>query len=153
MSALNFNQMIIDAVDAVLETMFFAAPMGPSPEPQEDSIPVLQARVEFTGKPSGNLRVSLCASSARLLAANFLGEDENTLTDGQIEQVVCELTNMLCGGVASQLESNQPFDLAPPELLPACCPHRCQAAPVATAQQSFALENGFLTVTLCVEPA
>jgi CheY-specific phosphatase CheX len=130
--------------------MFFSAPLGPA-EPKAGA-QVLEARLAFHGRPSGTLNVRLSEASARLLAAGFLGEDEETLTDSQPGQVVCELANMLCGSLVSKLENEESFDLSVPELLA-----DGQAAPDAEtppeARQSFELENGILTVTLRLRAA
>jgi CheY-specific phosphatase CheX len=151
MSEQNFDQLISGAVDAVLETMFFTAPLGPA-EP-ETSAQGLEARVAFHGRPSGTLEVRLSEASARVLAAGFLGEDEESLTEAQPGLVVCELANMLCGSLVSKLESEERFDLTSPALLPA----RTAAAVISeappVARQSFELENGILTVELRLEYA
>src|SRR6202051_1355377 len=92
MSERNYDELISGAVDTVLETMFFSTPLDQA-EP-ETGAAVLEARVAFHGRPSGALGVRLSAGSARILAAGFLGEDEETLTDAQPGEVVCELANM-----------------------------------------------------------
>lgn len=142
----NFHKLLSEAVDIVLETMFFSAPLGPAEEETGDA--VLEARLSFHGLPSGTLTVRLSEASARILAAGFLGEDEETLTDSQAGQVVCELANMLCGSLVSKLESEERFDLDSPELIrPRSEDAANQQAPLV-ARQSFELENGILTVTL-----
>jgi CheY-specific phosphatase CheX len=113
--------------------------------------PVLEARVAFFGRPSGFLFVSLCCPAARLLAASFLGEDEDSLTDEDVKLVVCELTNMLCGSLVSRLENDQTFDLTAPEMVLSPSNTPLRTAP-ASAQQKFALEKGTLTVSLFLEP-
>ncbi|HWD00320.1 MAG TPA: chemotaxis protein CheX [Candidatus Sulfopaludibacter sp.] len=145
------DRLIPDVVDAVLETMFFCAVLGPA-EPATGG-EILEARVAFRGRLSGTLGVCLSESSSRLLAAGFLGEDEESLTDAQPGQVVCELANMLCGSLVSKLESEESFDLASPELLP--CGNETVAGSGASpvARQSFELEGGILTVTLHLESA
>jgi hypothetical protein len=147
----NFDQLLSGAVDAVLETMFFAVSMGPA-EP-ETGPEVLEARLAFRGNPSGTLGVRLSAASARLFAAGFLGEDEETLTDSQPGQVVCELANMLCGSLVSKLEDEESFALASPELVPAASETAAGSQALPTARQSFELENGIITVTLRLEVA
>lgn len=145
MSELNYDQLVSETVDGVLETMFFSMPLGPA-EP-ETGAAVLEARVRFHGRPSGAIGVCLSAASARILAAGFLGEDEEMLTDPQPGEVVCELANMLCGSLVSKLESEESFELASPELVPA----GSDPLELPAARQSFQLENGILTVTLRLE--
>jgi CheY-specific phosphatase CheX len=146
MSEQNFDQLISEAVDGVLETMFFSAPLGPA-EP-ETGAGVLEARLGFCGRPSGTLSVRLSEASARLLAAGFLGEDEGRLTDAQPGQAVCELANMLCGSLVSKLESEENFDLASPAMVPAGSEDDARLEAPPAARQSFELEKGILTVTL-----
>ncbi len=147
----NFDQLVSGTVDSVLETMFFTAPWGPA-EPETGGA-ALEARLAFQGSPSGSLAVCLSEHAARLLAAGFLGEDEETLTDAQTGQVVCELANMLCGSLVSRLESEESFDLAPPELVPFGSETEAASSAPPAASQSFELEGGILTVTLHLEAA
>jgi len=149
MTGRNFDQLLSGAVDAVLETMFFAASLGPAES--EIGADFLEARLAFRGNPSGTLGVRLSAASARLLAAGFLGEDEETLTDLQLGQVVCELANMLCGSLVSKLEDQESFALASPELVPAASENAASSQAPPTARQSFELENGIITITLRLE--
>jgi CheY-specific phosphatase CheX len=164
MSEQNYDELVSGAVESVLETMFFSIPLGPA-EP-ETGAAVLEARLAFHGRPSGILGVRLSAASARILAAGFLGEDEETLTDAQPGEVVCELANMLCGSLVSRLESEESFDLSSPELVPAGSLADAGSEPLTTARQSaqaasvvrvfsesFELENGILSVTLQLEAA
>ena len=145
---LNYGQLLAGTVDEVLETMFFCFPLGPAEK--ETGPDVFRALLPFRGQPSGTLEVCLSEASARMLAAGFLGEDEEALTDAQPGEVVCELANMLCGSLVSRLESDRHFDLGSPVLLPA----GFAATPYpAVASQTFQLENGILSVTLSLEPA
>jgi CheY-specific phosphatase CheX len=145
----DFDQLIGASVDAVLETMFFSAPLGPA-EPETGGA-VLEARLQFRGNPSGAVEVCLSEPCARLLAAGFLGEDEDTLTSSQPGEVVCELANMLCGSLVSNLETKECFELTTPELV------RHEGAAVSqntcAARRSFELENGILTVALHLQTA
>jgi CheY-specific phosphatase CheX len=141
----NFNQLLTEAVDRVLETMFFTAPLGAA-EP-ETGATVIEARLAFHGRLSGSLSVCLSEPSVRLLAAGFLGEDEETLTDAQSGQVICELANMLCGSLVSKLESEKSFDLAPPELGPFESETAAGSDAPPAARQSYQVEGGILTVT------
>ena len=139
----DFERYILPAVTAVLETMFFSEPLGPSE--RDTGAANLEAHVSFSGEISGILGVRISQPSARSLAASFLGEFEETLTETQIAEVVCEFTNMLCGWIVSKPESRACFDLGSPELLSACCE---QTLALPAAQESFAIENGTLTVSL-----
>jgi CheY-specific phosphatase CheX len=141
-----FERTFVPAVEAVLETMFFSAPLGLAESDLSClSCSKLEARVAFSGKVSGILDVRVSAASARSLAASFLGEDEESLPDAEIAQVVCELANMLCGWMVSKPESEGSFDLDAPEMV-AGDSERPLGIPIL--QQSFALESGTLTVSL-----
>ena len=151
MTKQNPDQLISEAVDAVLETMFFSAVLGPAEPETGDEI--LEARVAFRGRLSGTLGVRLSETSARLMAAGFLGEDEDSLTDTQPDQVACELANMLCGSLLSKVESEESFDLASPELVPVESETVAVSDAPPAARQSFELEGGILTVTLLLKVA
>ena len=150
MTKQHHDQLLSDAVIAVLETMFFAE-ATPAPE-AEATTAFIKARVAFHGRPSGILTVSLSAATARVLATGFLGEDEECLDDAQPGEIVCELANMLCGSLLSQMESKEIFDLASPQLVLAgslCAESELRPA----ASQSFAIDDGILTAILYLEAA
>lgn len=134
------TEILLQATQQVLETMFFTSVMGDRDTPPDG--PCVDARVSFRGSPSGVFGLRLSASAARSIASNFLGaEDENELTDEQIGQVVCETTNMICGAVLSRVESDSVFDIALPELAP---------APTGWTR-SLDLDNGAVMVALSLE--
>jgi CheY-specific phosphatase CheX len=139
----HFDHLLEPAVTAVLETMFFSEPLGSS-EP-DSSAGKLEVRVPFSGEVSGVLEIRISKASARSLAASFLGESEESLTQSQTAQVVCELANMLCGWIVSKPGSQGSFDLGSPELL---SPENDRPIGVPASQQSFGVENGTLTLSL-----
>jgi hypothetical protein len=65
-----------------------------------------------TGNGSGKCRLG--AAGARTLAANFLGQDEAEIHDAQMEDVFCELSNMICGAFLSRLGDESVYDLSQP---------------------------------------
>jgi CheY-specific phosphatase CheX len=139
----DYESLLAPAVDAVLETMFFSQSLGPSdPDPGAAN---LKVRVPFSGEFSGILEVRISHASAPSLAASFLGESEESLTESQTAQVICELANMLCGWIVSKPGPQGCFDLGSPELLSTGCE---QPVGIPACQQSFAVENGTLTVSL-----
>lgn len=137
---------VSEAVNKVLETMFFSVPLGSS-EP-ETGAPVLEARLAFHGRPGGTFLLSLSAPSARMLAADFLGEEPETLTDSAPGHAVCELANMICGTLLSQVASEVSFQLDAPELVAPGAENAHLPETPPAVQRSFQLENGILTVTL-----
>ncbi len=81
--------------------------------------------------------------SARTIAADFLALDAESLAPDQVEDVICELANMICGAALSRLESETSFRLGKPEILPG------GAAPrTVHAARSVDLGHGTLTVLL-----
>ena len=113
---------ILPALDAaireVLERMFFretAEATDPAAAAGADAVAV---RLAFEGEPPGWLRLRVAAALARSLAADFLGMDEAQVFPGQVESVMCELANMICGSLLSQLEGDSAFRLCPPSTEP-----------------------------------
>lgn len=140
MNAGDFKCYIAPAVASVLESMFFSEAEG-SCEPSR-GIEDVRARVSFSGKVCGVLEIRISKASACSLAASFLGEAEEALSGDQIGQVICELANMLCGWIVSKEDWRGVWELGSPELLSAD-----EEDPDGVAE-SFALENGSLTVLL-----
>jgi CheY-specific phosphatase CheX len=111
MPEIDFQQIFLEAASEVLETMFFA---GVEERPATDEgVPQVAAELGFHGSPSGRFGVQVSFETGREIAANFLGLDE--ATDAQVAEVVCELSNMLCGSVLSRIEAGARFELLHPE--------------------------------------
>jgi hypothetical protein len=98
-----------------LEKMFFIQCLGESLE--FESEPQFVAHLTFEGDPSGALTLSVRASAARSVAADFLAAEEPDLSEQEIGEVVCELANMICGSVLSRVESSATFRLASPRIV------------------------------------
>ena len=140
MNAGDFKCHIAPAVASVLESMFFSEAEGTC-EPSR-GIDDVRARVPFSGEVCGVLGVRISESSARGLAASFLGEAEELLSEAQIAQVICELANILCGWIVSKEDWGGVWELGSPELLSA------EEGELEGVQESFALEGGNLTISL-----
>jgi CheY-specific phosphatase CheX len=155
MSEVNLPGLFTEMVSSSLETMFFTLPLDlldPADIPEGASEgDEIESRLSFHGTPSGVFHLRISVSGARLIAAAFLGEDEDSLSRAETEQVVCELANMLCGSMVSRLESDRSIDLSAPELVPTGTLDVLQGP--LTVCQSFELERGFLTVSLRLETA
>lgn len=108
------------AAQTVLETMFFTTVV--EPDEAEESPPagdLVSARVRFRGRPDGMMLVTLPQSAARAIAATFLGVDEDDgLSEAQVDGVIREMANMICGAALSWLERDATFHLESPELVP-----------------------------------
>jgi CheY-specific phosphatase CheX len=131
------------AAQDVLETMFFATVFGNAEAAEPSLEPELLARLTFRGTPSGVFHLCVPRGTARSIAADFLGaEEEADLTEAQVEGVVCELLNMISGDALSRLESKETIELTPPSLVNAL-----ELPPEADVIRiSLELESGTLTL-------
>jgi len=141
--------MLFDSASEVLETMFFTSIVGDAAR-EDSGAGSLSASLTFRGNPSGKFGVSLSPGTPRSIAANFLGLEEEALSDAQIGEVVCELANMLCGSVLSRLEKHNRFELLQPELQPQEVPSSTECNRVSRV---IALEEGTLGLWLDLEQA
>jgi CheY-specific phosphatase CheX len=101
------------AVEEVLETMFFTAVLGSAagPPPHESQRTAtatgekrdLTAELSFQGDLAGRVLISVSSNLARVIAASFLGSEEDDVSDSQTCEVICELANMICGSALSRL--------------------------------------------------
>lgn len=118
------HQWLSQAAAEVLETMFFTTLAEEAAEPGEAepaepvAAPCLSVRLSFRGAVSGRLGIRVPPDTGRRIAANFLGIEPAEATGAQIEDVLCELSNMLCGSVLSRLQSESVFELLRPEIGP-----------------------------------
>lgn len=114
MSRIDLQRVFLESAGEVLETMFFTGVADETGE--ENSLPLISAELAFHGNPSGRFGVRMPVPTGRLIAANFLGLDESEVSDRQLEDVVCELSNMFCGSVLSRIEAGARFELTHPEI-------------------------------------
>jgi CheY-specific phosphatase CheX len=133
----NFDQLVNASASEVLETMFFTGVIGEAESLPSDG---LTTRLNFRGTPSGSVGVSLSRESSRQIAAGFLAEEEQGISQDRVDEVICELTNMLCGSLLSKIESDGAFELSHPELAP--LPGNPEYS------RNFEIENGTLGVWL-----
>jgi CheY-specific phosphatase CheX len=133
----------------VLETMFFTEVYGERGEFGPALAEGLQARLHFTGQRAGEFRIAIAPGSARRIAANFLGsEDEAGMPECQVRDVTCELANMICGSVLSRLAADVAFELSHPELSAAS---DGDFAWVGCAAGTFDFEKGSLSAAIRFE--
>jgi len=136
------------AAEEVLEKMFFVQPLEEHSGGADDSGTVLSAELTFEGAPSGSLTLAVSESAARQIAADFLGEDEGGVSDRKVQEVVCELANMICGSVLSRVESETTFRLAAPRLLASDERRLLPESADESAVFTLELANGSLTATV-----
>jgi CheY-specific phosphatase CheX len=133
------------AFTEVLETMFFTSVVDTCPgRGVPAGAPAVSSRLTFRGDPSGVFEIGITQDAARSLAASFLGEEEQELSEGRAGDVVCELANMLCGSVLSRIGGDFTFDLSHPEIVPA-------ALEAPDTSLCFELPEGMLAVSIRFE--
>ena len=140
---------LADAVTEVLETMFFTTLAG-DVSPEAPGAPWIAASLSFRGAPPGRFGVRLPLTAARVIAANFLGRDEESLSGREVGEVTCELANILCGSLLSRLEKNTRFELSQPAFTLEVPGGQAEDQPV---RQRFELEEGPLELWLELDPA
>ena len=156
MKAIEFTGLVPECCSEVLDAMYFTTLLGSEvleslPGALLGRLPAEGApfsfSLRFVGDISGRFGVSLDFPTARSLAANFLGEDEAEVSPGAVEEVVGELSNMLCGSVMSRVEGENKFVLSHPE----------PASPLAISAADDVLvsaletDSGVITVWVAVE--
>ena len=104
------------AAGDVLETMFFSSVIGETPVSTAPPVDGIAARLMFSGARAGAFALRLTGGAAQVIAANFLAEETDEPTKGQVQEVVCELANMMCGSVLSRLDRGAHFDLGQPAM-------------------------------------
>jgi CheY-specific phosphatase CheX len=143
MTADEMNQMLGDSAAEVLERMFFASLADECESVDVAGEPWISASLVFRGDPPGKFGVRAPRSTGRKVAASFLGLEEDTVTEAQTGEVICELANMVCGSVLSGLESETRFELSHPEVEPTG-----DGTARATASRVLELEEGPVAVWL-----
>jgi hypothetical protein len=137
------EQLLSRATEDVLEKMFFAG-CTEAPTGSFHDDPTIAVRMAFDGERRGELALRISSIAARTLAADFLGADtEDGPGEAQVEEVVRELANMICGDALSGLE-REPLHLAVPQIIPSSD----FAVPATGSFRSFDLGEGALTVVL-----
>jgi len=107
---------VAGAAGAVLETMFFAELEPCPPVEEEERLRMMAVRVGFDGGLRGEFRIGFAERLARALTAAFLGTDENDVTETEVDQVIRETANMICGAALSRIEADEDMRLETPAL-------------------------------------
>ena len=105
-----------DSVKEVLEKMFFVEPVEEQFPTAESGSGAIAVGLAFDGSPSGSLCLCVGNDAARQIAADFLGEGDDSLPVQKVQEVICELANMICGSFLSHVETSTTFRLASPHL-------------------------------------
>jgi len=136
----------------VLEKMFFIRGVDTAGVPP--SAAERLAEMTFEGDPPGRFTLRATGPAARSIAADFLGAEESELPDREVDDVVCELANMICGSVLSRVESGTIFHLASPRIVePHIQPQLPNAArrPPRVATHAIEISGGVLVASIQTE--
>ncbi len=99
----------------VLETMFFLFPESlEEGEILRSRGPFFRSSVTIAGPQSIRIGLQVPQSLARKMAANFLGTDEDQISQAEMEDILKETSNMLAGSFLSKLEASAAFKLQTP---------------------------------------
>ncbi len=141
------ERLLSESAEDVLETMFFTCRAEEAPGGAEaDAGPFVEIR--FRGNPPGVFHQRLGRRAAAELAAFFLGAaSPEEVSAAEVDNVLRELANVICGRALSRIESDSTFDLSSPEILAGT-----PAAPAGCAAHCLLpLESGQLEVWLVLE--
>jgi len=79
--------------------------------------PIIAAKLSFSGPLSGYAVFCIPKKSALSITADFMGKDEQEISDDQIDGTVKEIINMIIGNTFSLYDPEAVFDLGVPELV------------------------------------
>ena len=151
MQGSDLQRIFFESASEVLEAMFFAGVTEEVSQPVGNA--VISAELTFHGNPSGRFGIQIAHATSRVIAASFLGLDETEVSEEQIVDVVCELTNMICGSVLSRVEAGARFELMHPEIDLGNADWRLAKNAVGA---TFGVEEGSVTLWMIfdeIEPA
>jgi CheY-specific phosphatase CheX len=145
MSAVDLTPVLAEACSEVLETMYFTGVMSN----EFASAPIngewICMRLEFRGFRTGCLGVRTPLRTARILAESFLGAEPETISETNCEEVLGEMTNMICGAALKRLAHEQRSDMSHPETE---SPSWSDSWLHHTVARMFELEEGALGIWL-----
>lgn len=147
MEPTDFQSLMTSSADEVLNSMFFVGVESNGDESALAGEEWIAARVVFSGPRSGAFGIGAPLSTAKMLAANFLGQDEAKIQEAQMVEVLCELSNMICGAFLSRLGNESVYDLTHP-----VCDVAVSPAEDGEVCQWLQLDEGQLRVWLRMEP-
>ncbi|HTP85848.1 MAG TPA: chemotaxis protein CheX [Bryobacteraceae bacterium] len=105
---------VAEAARSVLETMFFAEVEACAPLTAEQQQNMTGVAVQFDGGMRGEFLIGFDPRVAGVLASGFLGADEADVSPAEVEQVLCETANMICGAALSHIEAEDHMRLGTP---------------------------------------
>jgi len=79
--------------------------------------PIIAAKLDFDGPLSGYAVFCIPKKPALFITADFMGKNEEEISDDQINGTVKEIINMIIGNTFSLYDPDIVFDLGVPELV------------------------------------
>jgi CheY-specific phosphatase CheX len=135
---------LVEAARDVLNIMFFTDIMEEGDDCACEKPFPLQVRVKFTGDRFGEFRMEVDDPAAEAMAGSFLGSDPVNLPSGEeIDQVMGELGNMICGAFLSRYEKEGQFALSSPEVI------RPASGDIPGVHRGLLLMEGFMDLRVC----
>ncbi len=92
---------------------------------------------------SGHLDIRVSTSGAQSIASSFLAVDEGPVPEHRVNDVICELANVICGSLLSTLLSERGFRLLTPEVM-----REPAGVSSSTFEEALELESGWMTLHL-----
>ncbi|MBI2690181.1 MAG: chemotaxis protein CheX [Acidobacteria bacterium] len=135
---------MVGAARDVLNVMFFTDILEEADECACTRPLPIQVRVTFTGHQSGEFRLEVDELAAGSLAGSFLGADPVAGPNPEeVDQVMGELGNMICGAFLSRFEKEGLFALASPQV------HRPAHGEIPGIHRGLELMDGFMDLRMC----
>ena len=139
---------MVGAARDVLNVMFFTDILEESEREEPGRKLEIGVRVEFSGEASGEFRMEVDARTAAAMAGSFLGaEAGDAVSELEVDQVMGELGNMVCGAFLSRYEQEGLFALSSPEV------RRPAAAGGGGVYRGLMLEDGWMDLRVNWGPA
>jgi hypothetical protein len=102
------HDVIFQTFSEVFETMFFTFldPVPELPTREDAAIPgqYIEASISYSGGCRGDFRFYFPLGLARNITVNFLGVNDDEVTDSQIRDSAAETANMAIGGLLGKLD-------------------------------------------------
>lgn len=114
MPAEQISQKLGVAMAEVLESMCFILPGEPVDPAAYAAEPWIERTLTFHGPEEGRFGIRAPHSVAARIASDFLGEDPTDLSSKQVDEVMGELANMVCGNLLGHCYHERAFTLTSP---------------------------------------
>jgi hypothetical protein len=138
----------------VLGTMFFTPVIGRLETGEPPHLTIRLCFLAGSGRdeqveasaPAGHMDLEVSREGAQCIASSFLAA-EGPVPEFRVNDVLCELANVVCGNVLSNWASQSGFSLLSPEVIR----HSRDEWPnVRCYEDSFELEQGWLKLKLAI---